>query len=434
MRRIFYVVLALFTVCSMPVLHAETFCVEQQPGTVIVFGNGIMNNKEDMEDSSERLENLLYSTLSPEEFSRLQFNLAKNKSYGFLRDLYESAKQKLGSDNAITSFWRWMGNWDIMPDVLQESAQEFAVRFDFSTQVAPEDLSNHVALYRSSIAEGNKVLVVSHSQGNFFANAAYNKLFEGDGAISDTGSFGIVAVATPASFVAGNGPYTTLVEDVVIAAIALTTPPGVSLPLPSNITNIFSNAEESDLKGHSFLEEYTATNSRTAEKIINDVVAMIYSLVPPTQQVQSGVITVTLTWGPQPDVDLHTFEPNGSHVSYLNRYGISGYLDKDDRFSYGPEHYYVSCDTLEFGTYKIGVNYFAGSAPETALVQVKAGLSIRSFSVELESAVGVSGNDNSIPVADIIVSGSEEEGYDFSIENRVPVLDTGNIDFSFGEF
>ncbi len=110
MRRIFYVVLVLFTVCAIPVLHAGTFCVEQQPGTVIVFGNGIMNTKTDAEDSRDKLKLLLYSTLSPEEFSELQFDLAYNKSYGFLKDLYESAKQKLGSDNVIISFWRWMGD------------------------------------------------------------------------------------------------------------------------------------------------------------------------------------------------------------------------------------------------------------------------------------------------------------------------------------
>ncbi len=310
----------------------------------------------------------------------------------------------------------------MMPDVLQDSARELAVRFDFSTQVAPEDLANHVALYRTSIMEGNKVLVVSHSQGNFFANAAHNKLFEGDGAISDTGSFGIVAVATPASFVAGDGPYTTLVEDAVVAAIALATPRGVLPPLFPNITNMLSEAEESNFWGHSFLEEYMATDSNTVGKIMDDVVAMVYSLVPPVQQAQSGIITTTLTWGPRTDVDLHAFEPNSSHVYYGNRAGVSGYLDLDDVNGDGPEHYYVSCDTLEFGTYKIGVNYFSGStSPEIAFIQVKAGLSVRNFTVELESSVGRDGNDSPIPVADIIVTGSVEEGYDFSIESRAPV-------------
>lgn len=418
MRHIFCVILAL-SMFLTPVLHANSFCVEQQAGTLVVFGNGIMNEKTDAEDSRDHLKELLRSTLSGEEFAKLEFDLAYNKSYGFLRDLYESAKQKLGSDNAIISFWRWMGNWDIMPDVLQESASELATRFDFSTQVAPEDLANHVALYRTGILEGDKVLVVSHSQGNFFVNAAYKKLFEEEGAISGSESFGIVAVATPASHVAGSGPYTTLVEDAVIVAIAIATPHGVLPPLPSNITNVFSGAETGDLKGHSFIDEYMATDSRTVEKIMNDVVTLMNSLVTPVPEAQSGIVTVTLTWGDQPDVDLHAYEPNGLHVYYSNRRGVSGYLDVDDVTGYGPEHYYVSCETLEVGTYNVGVNYYRGSSPETALVQISAGSTIRSFSIPLGSAVGSSGDNTPIPVADIVVTGGVEEGYDFSIENRL---------------
>lgn len=434
MRRIFCVVLVLFTICSTQILHAGTSCIEQEPGTVVVFGNGIMNTKTDAEDSRDRLKLLLLSTLPSEEFSKLKFKLAYNKSYGFLRDLYESAKQKLGSDSTITSFWRWVGNWDAMPDALQDSAKELALRFDFSTQVAPEDLANHVAFYRSSILEGNKVLVVSHSQGNFFANAAYSLLFVGEGAISDVESFGIVSVATPASYVAGDGPYTTLVEDAVIAAVAFVTPLDTLPPLPPNVTNILSGAEDSDLKGHSFLSEYMATGSNTVEKIMSDIVTMLDTLISPVQQAQNGVITVTLTWGDQRDVDLHVFEPNGTHVYYRNRYGISGYLDRDDWFQYGPEHYYVSCDTLEQGTYNVGVNYYRGSAPETALVQINAGFSTRSFTVELESAVGRDGNDTPVSVADITVTGNTDDGYDFSIENRTPGSDVEELYFSIGEF
>lgn len=44
-----------------------------------------------------------------------------------------------------------------------------------------------------------------------------------------------------------------------------------------------------------------------------------------------------MTWGESPDVDLHAFEPNGSHVYYDNRVGLSGHLDHHDRDGYGPE-------------------------------------------------------------------------------------------------
>ena len=69
-----------------------------------------------------------------------------------------------------------------------------------------------------------------------------------------------------------------------------------------------------------------------------------------------------MTWGSQPDVDLHVTEPNEFHVFYGSTRGPSGYLDVDDVTGFGPEHFYVSCGTLETGTYAIGVNYYSGSA------------------------------------------------------------------------
>ena len=74
---------------------ADTFCQNTAPGTVVIFGNGIMNTQDDAIDSRDELKDLLRATLSPEEFSKLQFDLAYNKSYGFLQDPYEPTKHKL---------------------------------------------------------------------------------------------------------------------------------------------------------------------------------------------------------------------------------------------------------------------------------------------------------------------------------------------------
>ncbi len=433
MRHVYYVMLVLFTVCITSTVNAEISCSDEQRGTVVVYSNGMLGTKQGAEDSEERIEELLRASLPAEEFSKLKFGIAYNKSYGLLEDLYESAKQKFGAGNAIASFWRWVGDLNAMPDVLQKSAKDLASSFNFSTRVAPGELANHVALYRTSITEGNKVLVVSHSQGNFFVNAAYKNLFEGSGAMSESGSFGIIAVATPASYVAGGGIHTTLVEDGVIAAIRLATPAGVSEPLSAYTTNILSGAISSDIYGHLFVDEYMATGSRSVKKIKKDILFTISSLVAPPPQAQSGIITATLTWGEQPDVDLHTFEPNGTHVYYSNRYGVSGYLDLDDISSYGPEHYYVSCDSLEIGTYSIGVNYFNGSAPETALVQISAGSSVRSFRVDLQSAAGFTGNDSPVLIADVIVSVINDK-YNFRIQNPSSGSGSGGAEISFSEF
>lgn len=435
MRRILSVVLFLFVafVVAVPIKgESATFCQNLiTDETVVVFGNGIMNTEDDAKESRIALEDILRATLSPQEFSKLKFDLAYNKSYGFFQDLYESAKQKLGAENVITSFWRWMGNQEVMPDVLQEKVKTLATQFDFATRVAPEDLSNHVLLYRTSMLEGKKVLIVAHSQGNFFANAAYEKLFTGDNALTSSQSLGIVSVATPANFTAGDGPYTTLTEDLMIKTIALTTPIGILPPRPSNITNIGSGAVSSDWKGHGFIDEYTAEGSRSVVRITDGVVAMLDTLLRPLQFAQEGIITATLTWGAQPDVDLHIFEPNGSHVYYGQLQGVSGYLDLDDTTSYGPEHYFVSCSSLEAGTYSVGVNYFRGSLPETAQIQIKAGLSVRTFTRNLPTMRGPEWDGSPVSVANITVTGNQQNGFSFDIQETIP---SRSPTPTFGEF
>ncbi|RPH57376.1 hypothetical protein EHM82_01430 [bacterium] len=129
-----------------------------------------------------------------------------------------------------------------------------------------------------------------------------------------------------------------------------------------------------------------------------------------------GIITVTLTWGNQPDVDLHVFEPDGTHVFYASPNGNVGFLDVDDVTGFGPEHYFASCSSLTPGSYQVGVNYFFGFAPETATIQIQAGLLLRSYQVFLTDFQGSSGNSTPIPVANIIVTGNASDGFEFQVQ------------------
>jgi len=87
-----------------------------------------------------------------------------------------------------------------------------------------------------------------------------------------------------------------------------------------------------------------------------------------------GALTVTLTWGQDnSDVDLHVLEPYGRHIYYANDgYDQNGpYLDFDNTYGYGPEHYYATDDMVMYdafgvqkstdlyGTYQIAVHYYA---------------------------------------------------------------------------
>ena len=102
-------------------------------------------------------------------------------------------------------------------------------------------------------------------------------------------------------------------------------------------------------------------------------------------------------------------------VFWYNLQGYSGALDRDDRSGYGPEHYTVpSCDTLEQGVYHVALDYFKGDNPETATLQVEAGLLVRTYEIPLPSDYYGS-VDYPESAARIRVQGSENGGYDFEI-------------------
>jgi hypothetical protein len=203
-----------------------------------------------------------------------------------------------------------------MPDFLQNKLIEIANTVDESILQSNPAVQDHVEKYDKFLSEGNKVVVVAHSQGNLFANIAYLGL---DSQYSD--GFGIVSIGNPDNYVAGSGPYTTLEEDNVIG--------NVSESLPANLDNFFG-INLRDLSGHTFEKSYMAIGHKAETKILGDIINRINGLNFPETTLGNGIITATLTWGSNLDLDLHVFEPNGSHVDYTNLNGASGYLDRDD--------------------------------------------------------------------------------------------------------
>jgi uncharacterized protein YfaP (DUF2135 family) len=130
----------------------------------------------------------------------------------------------------------------------------------------------------------------------------------------------------------------------------------------------------------------------------------------------NGIISVTLTWDGYTDLDLHVYEPSGTHVYYANKTGYSGYIDRDDMDGIGPEHYVVSCDTIQTGPYKFGVNYYRGWTPQNAAMFLKAGDEETVIRYKtLSEAQGYSGNTNPVIMFELDVTGNSTDGYNFHV-------------------
>lgn len=115
-----------------------------------------------------------------------------------------------------------------------------------------------------------KVLLVAHSQGNFYANSFHDKVFGQPGNAS-ANSIAVYSVATPASRVAGGGKWLTSSTDKIISDFVGSVPFKKIMPVN---TNILLGANDEKF-GHNFSEIYMKYRSA---QIVSDIKASLDGL------------------------------------------------------------------------------------------------------------------------------------------------------------
>jgi hypothetical protein len=371
------------------------------PALTVYFGNGMLSTHDDASLGMAVLATELNKVVKGTALEKnISYEIAHNPSISFVDDLLESAMQDMGLNDV--QFWEFISGVVPWPQPVADALSEGSARYNASVIASNPASKEHVRLFNADLREGKKVVVVAHSQGNLFANIAYR------GVDSEfKAAFGVVAVATPSDHVAGGGNYTTLDEDYIIDAV-----PGA---LWENFDNFEYFYNPDDISGHQFVASYFAVGRPAAPRIIDHVLAQYDNLEVSDEALQPGALTATLEWGSEPDVDLHVFEPNGSHVYYRQKQGLVGFLDRDDVLSYGPEHYTLPCENIEVGTYRIGVNYYEGEGPETARVTINTELAKETRTKLLSAVVGEAGDASPSIIYEVTISG-DDEGYTYVIE------------------
>lgn len=115
-----------------------------------------------------------------------------------------------------------------------------------------------------------KVLLVAHSQGNFYANSFHDKVFGQPGNASAS-SIAVYSVATPASRVAGGGKWLTSSTDKVISDFVGSVP--LKKIMSANTKIILKDGD--DKLGHSFSDVYMKYRSA---QIVSDIKASLDNL------------------------------------------------------------------------------------------------------------------------------------------------------------
>ncbi|MEN7982548.1 MAG: DUF1566 domain-containing protein [Nanoarchaeota archaeon] len=311
----------------------------------IFFANGMFNSMSDIIKSRLALKYKLKSHFSSEV--DIKFFVAYNDSENLISQLKEVTRQK--RLDTWAAFYKILAGIEVAPDWFQEAMNDLAASTNTANYVKDEDLQRHVQQYKDEIAEGRCVIVVSHSQGNFYANSAY-EFMEGE-------CFSIVAVATPASFVGGDGEYTTLTDDAIINAVRLVSP----LTLVANVTNSDSenaHAFESYLNGN-------VSGPRIVEHVLDEIFVdnpplIVTRKLPDTGQTScydgsGNIITCPFPNQPLAQDGSYAANPpsytnNGDGTVTDNNTGLV-WQQSDDNYSYAFLEAVNYCDNLTLAGY-----------------------------------------------------------------------------------
>ena len=173
-------------------------------------------------------------------------------------------------------FWDTTGIADDVNGTLQKTVDNMVTTIMSFTDIKAGNISSIISDINSQTTSATPLLLVPHSQGNFYANAIYNDL-------ATNRAVKIVGVATPAPFTAGSGDYVNSRNDRVVTSIVKTARPW-NVDIPST---------DKDAMGHSFTDVYLDPGLAVGRQMILDKIqAALAQLVP-----ASGTpLTITLSW------------------------------------------------------------------------------------------------------------------------------------------
>ncbi|ABM04840.1 hypothetical protein Ping_3152 [Psychromonas ingrahamii 37] len=433
---------ASLTTPSYAMLNGCVDTTDADKKTAVYFANGILTSPYAAENMAFKM-GIAYKNQfkNLHEDSSYEFSDAYNYSQGKLTDIAQVLQQKMDEEGVagisgyqiyelissglnndpiravLAAFLSTTTN-AIYTDALLEELGELMT--SASVEAIADSLmvnSEHIGLYEANLIAGKRVLIMPHSQGNLFTNNAVAAVKTRQPDWAD--SIDYFGIANPAALTVGGAGYVTADDDRVIGILSL-----MENVLASNLDNdpsalpSFFGGDSRSNTNHLIVEDYWDARLASRAVIDTNMLRLAQNTPFPLQIAGTGAIRASLSWGGQPDVDLHAYEPNGRHVYYRSKTGDDGILDVDDTSGFGPENYTVACESVNAGTYQIGVNYFRGNATETAKVTVFLGdgRTITPRELMLNQAEGSYGNDNPATMFEITVTDDGEGNAIYSVQ------------------
>ena len=254
-------------------VNAQTSC---SINTDVYYINGVNNpDQQKVEDQADLLR-INISLISKNAKAVRKVHLLHNQPNGLFLDLtYEFAQQKAlerAQDISETFIFVGMtalGHLGLSSEADTKSIQQIVTKMITSnlTQSSMKDLIAFKAkVGEDSLYSGVQAVIVSHSQGNMFANTMFDDLKSSLPARYSRG-LGVVNVANPANRAPSN-LYLTVNEDLVIGGLSLLSG-FVASPLPVNFSAF--GASLIDPLGHSFMSVYLSQRLPAATEVAKSV-------------------------------------------------------------------------------------------------------------------------------------------------------------------
>ncbi|MFT7859477.1 MAG: hypothetical protein ABXS93_00935 [Sulfurimonas sp.] len=263
MKKLFFVL----SLIIGSLLFAQTEKINECK-TDIYFGNGVWNNEQEAIKSAGKLQELIDREIIKNDPNlkakygevKYQYNYGISDMMDLLETFYQLKEAGQIEEEDFFSFIDTLiksAEDDIKDEDVKSMRQQI---INMISKVEEDNVDKMlVKYYEESFKYGHRVLLVSHSQGNMFANRVYEK-------IDPTGYknyFANLQIASPASEVkAEKGNYVTGFIDPIIN------------PIPGSMS---SNADLDFPGGHKFVEAYLSS-SDTLTKIIERTNTLLTSL------------------------------------------------------------------------------------------------------------------------------------------------------------
>ncbi|MEP6716163.1 MAG: hypothetical protein ABJC09_11355 [Terriglobia bacterium] len=201
--------------------------------TVFLWSNGILTAPSEWFLNVRSYQNDFTALIGSASAPCVLFEDVYNNSDGIWHDLIESTFGISLPIVANASYWNTLPNIsraEAMAGAMAMFSKDITTARTYSSDL--DLLLLRIKYYRSL---HYRVVLVGHSEGSVYTNAAYNReIRDNAGLLPDYSQLSVVNIATPAAYVAdGRNKYTTSCEDIIVLV------PG---SLPSNIVPI-STAE-----------------------------------------------------------------------------------------------------------------------------------------------------------------------------------------------